>query len=256
MAISRSPLLLPLSPTLPLSPNSPTPSMHSRMVPLLLLKQLQANAKDSPVMSPCNSVRSVVECTSNILINASSSVAHDATHSCPTCSTAPLKDQDSPSIVSLTSELSLGSANTTIHWSIPNSKLNAVVINREQSLIYVKFPTSSNSPPVPIFSVSLSSKGAALLNLQHSAPMHNHVIVTKVSNLDAYQQNWTNSIIAALPDSVFSGQGATFNAVKRLVQWNYEQNKLADEADTICPWVIILDDSVCMIKETGNDEKR
>lgn len=256
MAVSRSPLLLPLSNTLPTSPTT-APSVHSRIVPLVLLKQLQANAKDSPILSPCNSVKSIVECTSNILINASSSVNHDATHSCPTCSTAQLREQDAPSLVSFLSALSLGSVNTTVHWSIPNSKLNVVVVNRE-SLAYVKFPTSSSttSPPLPIFSVSLSSKGAALLNLHHSAPTHNHIIVTKMSNLEVYQQHWTNCIIAAFPDSVFSGQGATLNAVKRLAQWTYEQNRSAVQPSSVCPWVVVLDDSVCMIKEAGNDEKR
>ena len=115
-----------------------------------------------------------------------------------------------------------------------------------------KIDHASPNPHSPIITLSLTHKGAALLNLHHTAPSLLHIIVTATSQLEAYQKSWSNHIIAAVPDSALNGLGNALNTVKRLAHWNYQQNRRLSSGEAerwVWPCVLLMSDNCCVLKQ-------
>ena len=237
MAVNKPPSLLPVISSSSVAPSS----THSFVVPLEFLKQ--GLTLPSPVNSPLISLN-------NVVLTVSSSVAHNASHSCPKCSLNSPTERSSPITHTFTSILTFNSSAITIHWSIPTNKLTLVSIGVDQTLNYIKF----SSEPT-IFSLSLDQNGSALLNLSHTARNNLHIIVTKQSLLEPYIHSWPNNIIVALPDTFINGLGSTLQCIKCLGQQLYERNVQEWGVSNVSPWLLLCDDNVCMVQEKIDDQQ-
>ena len=246
-------------------------SSHSRIVPLPLLQSLQelspspSLSSTPPLMSSSHGDSSSSQGT---LINATPYMAHNSTHSCPECSTASSQANKSPLAHNITSTLTLNGSTVTVHWHIPPLLHSQCLLSSDSKtleMILLPYRVSQHSFPLsPIFTLSLVHKGAALLNLRHTAASLLHIVVTAVSQFDAYQQAWGDHIIACLPDAVFSGLGNTMNALKSLAMWNYQQNLWmanrssppgkAAIAQRVWPCVLLMSDTCCMWKEVETQQ--
>ena len=254
-AIAKPPIVLPMVRHTP--PPSPMATIFS---PIVSVEYLTSSIHDHG--NPSHFCPSTLDTKQNsVLINAHPSISHDSFHSCPKCSSASPSSNEPKTSVNyiLSSMLQCNSSSLSVQWSIPSSKTDLVVIATNNTIECIRLPPNDSSHrSVPIFSISPDLKESALLNLSHTAYDHLHIIITKSSNLSAYQNAWPTHVIVALPDYVFSGLGSCLNAVKCLGQWNYMQNIIRNKNLSplaVSPWLLTIDDSVCMIlKET--EEKR
>ena len=262
-----------------LSSSSISSSSHSRIVPLHILQSLQESRISSPLSSTPPLVSSLVSSShgdnsssQGTLINATPYMAHNSTHSCPECSTAASSQaaNKSPLAHNITSTLTLNGNTVTVQWYIPPLLHSQCLLSSDsKTLELILLPhrvSQHNFPLSPIFTLSLVHKGAALLNLRHTAASLLHIVVTAMSQFDAYQQAWGNHIIACLPDAVFSGLGNTMNALKSLAMWNYQQNlwmanrssppgSKATAAQRVWPCVLLMSDTCCMWKEADSSQQ-
>ncbi len=261
-AIAKQPIVLPMVNHTP--PSSPMATIFS---PIVSVEYLTSSSRDHGDPNPhgnlshfCPSSPSDTK-PNSVLINAHPSIAHDSLHSCPKCSSVPPSSNESKPSVNyiLSSMLQYNSSSLSIQWSIPSSKTDLVVMATNNTIECIRLPLNDRTHiSVPVFSVSPDLCESALLNLSHTAEDNMHIIVTKLTNFSLYQNAWPTHVIAALPDYLFAGSGSCLNAVKCLGHWNYIQNIIRNKSSSpssVSPWLLIIDDSVCMIlKET--EEKR
>ena len=256
-AITRTPTLLPLiSPT---PPPSPLTTSFSPIVSIDLLTAFRDKTKFPPssFYLPASETK-----TSSVLINAHPSIVHDSSHSCPKCSSKKGSGETTPTNYILSSVINYNSASQSVQWSIPASKVDMVSMTANGTFECIKLPLCPLSPnpavAIPIFTISPDLKELALLNMTHTADKHLHIVVTKLSSLPHYQKSWPNHIIVGLPDDVFSGSGSYLSAVKALGQWNYHQNLQKNKNSSnahVLPWLLLLNDTVCMIMDDAMDER-
>ncbi len=255
-AVSRSPVPLPL--VTHALPSSPVATSFS---PVVSIDYLTTNHREGDTPTPYRPSPEEPK-HSTILISAHPNIAHDSSHSCPKCSSVPSSAETTPTInYTLSSVLETNVSTYDVQWNIPSNKTDLIVMATNHVIECIKLPlgdidhTPSRHTPIPIFSISPDLKESALLNLSHLTENHLHIVITKSSNFSTYQNIWPSHIIAALPDTLFSGTGSCFNAVKSLGQWNYAQNTARNNEAVVLPWLLVLNDSVCMVLKDG-EEKR